>query len=78
MKETKYIVKFQDGSQHGISAYFMAAAVILAQAKQIELGKGILPSEVIEFNSRKDIKSYYPIYHFKAYEKMNKPELQNG
>jgi len=46
----------------------MAAAVILAQAKQINLGKSIIPIKVVEFTTSKIRKTYSPVYHFKAHE----------
>lgn len=67
MKQTKYIVTFQDGNEHTVYAYYMAAGVILAQAKQIALSKSIIPIKVVEFTSRTNRKAYLPIYHFKAH-----------
>ena len=67
MRHTKYIVTFQDGNTHTVSAYYMAAAVILAQAKQIEIHKSIIPIKVVEFTTAKIRKVYSPVYHFKAH-----------
>ncbi|MCA9386381.1 hypothetical protein KC717_07090 [Candidatus Dojkabacteria bacterium] len=68
MKQTKYIVTFRDGSSHTVYAYYMAAGVILAQAKQIEKSKSIIPIKVVEFLNKTNRKVYSPVYHFKAHE----------
>jgi hypothetical protein len=68
MKQTKYIITFQDGNEQTICAFYMAAAVILAQAKQIEKAKSIIPIKVVEFVSKTNRKVYSPVYHFKAHE----------
>lgn len=68
MKQTKYTVSFQDGNEHTVYAFYMAAGVILAQAKQIALSKSIIPIKVVEFSSKTNRKVYSPVYHFKAHE----------
>jgi len=68
MRPTKYIVTFQDGNTHTVSAYYMAAAVILAQAKRIEANKSILVKEVEEFVTQIETRTFIPKHGNKAYE----------
>lgn len=85
MKETKYKVHFQDGSQYIVHSYMMLTAMIIAQNKQVEKRKTIICTQIDEYQNKNDFIPYSPLTHFRAYpkhkppkDKQTKPELQNG
>ena len=68
MKKTKYTIFFQDGTQQVAEADYMAAGLILAQAKQLEKKKSIIPITIHEYVNKVDYLAYSPLYHFKAHQ----------
>ncbi|MFA7327828.1 MAG: hypothetical protein WC121_14260 [Candidatus Kapaibacterium sp.] len=67
MEQTKYRVHFQDGHQYVVYSYMMAAALIIAQNKQIEKKKTIICTQIDEYQSKNNYIPYSPLTHFSAY-----------
>lgn len=75
MKPTKYKVHFQDGTERTVEAYYMAAALILAQAEQLKSKKTIIPIKVDEYSTQTKYVSYHPVYQFRAHKLTSRSRL---
>lgn len=75
---TNYTIFFHDGASYELSANYMAAAVIQAQAIQIKKGKtDIRPCKVHEYKNAKEYTIYRPVWHFSAHPAIEKEKATN-